>query len=57
MQTTQSFSNILRTETENKPGTAKVGAIFKAQNCERGDPSGFVKLQLIAKYEKKKGDF
>ena len=33
----------------NKPRTAKVGAISKAQNCERGDPSGFVKLQLVAK--------
>ena len=41
----------------NKPRTAKVGAISKAQNCERGDPSGFVKLQLVATYEKKlKGD-
>ena len=41
----------------NKPGTAKVGAIFKAQNCERGDPLGFVKLQLVAKNDKKlKGD-
>ena len=37
----------------NEPRTAKVGAISKAQNCERGDPSGFVKLQLVAKYEKK----
>ena len=35
----------------NKPRTAKVGAIPKAQNCKRGDPSGFVKLQLVAKYE------
>ena len=37
----------------NKPGTAKVGAISKGQNCKRGDPLGFVKLQLVAKYEKK----
>ena len=37
----------------NKPRTAKVGAISKAQNCKKGDPSGFVKLQLVAKYEKK----
>ena len=41
----------------NKPGTAKVGAVSKAQNCKKGDPLGFVKLQLVAKYEKKlKGD-
>ena len=26
----------------NKPRTAKVGVISKAQNCKRGDPSGFV---------------
>ena len=39
----------------NKPGTAKVGAISKAQNCKRRDPLGFVKLQLVAKYEKIKG--
>ena len=37
----------------NKPRAAKVGAISKAQNCKRGDPLGFVKLQLVAKYEKK----
>ena len=36
----------------NKPRTAKVGAISKAQNCKRGDSLGFVKLQLVAKYEK-----
>ena len=37
----------------NKPGTAKVvGAISKAQNCKKGDPSGFVKFLLVAKYEK-----
>ena len=35
------------------PGTAKVGAISKAQNCKRGDPLGFVKVQLLEKYEKK----
>ena len=41
----------------NKPGTAKVGATSKAQNCKRGDHLGFVKFQLVAKYEKKtKGD-
>ena len=38
---------------KNKPVTAKVGAIPKAQNCKRGDPLGFVKLQLVAKHEKK----
>ena len=32
---------------------AKVGAISKAQKCKKGDPSGFVKLQLVAKFEKK----
>ena len=37
----------------NKPRTAKVGAISKAQNYKRGDSLGFVKLQLVAKYEKK----
>ena len=36
----------------NKPRTAKVGAISKAQNL-KGDPSGFVKLQLVAKNLKK----
>ena len=36
----------------NKTRTSKVGAISKAQNCKRG-PSGFVKLQLVSKYEKK----
>ena len=36
----------------NKPRTAKVGAIFKAQNYKSGDSLGFVKLQLVAKYEK-----
>ena len=39
----------------NKPGTAKVGAIYKAQNCKRGDHLGFVELQLVAKYEKNEG--
>ena len=39
----------------NKPRTAKVGAISKAENCKRGDPLGFVELQLVAKYEKLKG--
>ena len=37
----------------NKPGTAKAGAISKAQNCKRGDFLGFVKLQFVAKYGKK----
>ena len=42
---------------KNKPGTAKVGAISKAQNCKSGDPLGFLKLQLVEKYENKlKGD-
>ena len=40
----------------NKPGTAEVGAISKAQNCKRGDALGFVKLQSVAKYKKIKGD-
>ena len=35
-------------ESSNKPRTAKVGAISKAQNL-KGGPSGFVKLQLVAK--------
>ena len=39
----------------NKPGTAKIGAISRAQNCEKGDPLGFVKLQLVAKFQKTKG--
>ena len=34
------------------PETAKVGAISKAQNCKRGDPLGFLKLQLVAKFQK-----
>ena len=44
-------------------GTAKVGAISEAQiaqsfqNCKKGDPLGSLKLQLVAKYEKKmRGD-
>ena len=37
---------------QNKPRMAKVGATYKAQNCKRGDPSSFVKLQLVARYEK-----
>ena len=50
---TFSYSLIDQVEEKhsNKPGTAKVGAISKAQNCKRGDPLGFVKLQLVAKYE------
>ena len=37
----------------NKSGTAKVGAISKAQNYKGGGGAlGFVKLQLVAKYEK-----
>ena len=31
----------------NKPGTAEVSAITKAQNCKRVDPLGFVKRQLV----------
>ena len=38
---------------QKQAGNGQVGAIFKAQNCKRGDLSGFVKLQLVAKYEKK----
>ena len=37
----------------NKPGTAKVGATSRAQNCKRGgDPLVFVKLQSVAKFLK-----
>ena len=39
----------------NEPGTAKVGAVSKVQNCNRGDPLGFLKLQLVAQYEKNEG--
>ena len=39
----------------NKPGTAKVRGISKARNCKRWDPLGFVKLQLVAKYQKNEG--
>ena len=35
---------------KNKPGTAKVGAISKAQNCKRGDPLGFFNIHCVAKY-------
>ena len=44
----------------NKPGTAKVGIISKArkaqrfENCKMGDPLDFLKLQFVAKYEKKR---
>ena len=49
------FSLNRKAPTKNKPGAAKVGAISKAQNCKRA--LGFVKLQLVAKYEKTfKGD-
>ena len=37
----------------NKPGTAKIGAISEAQNCKKRGPLGFVKLQLVAKFQKK----
>ena len=40
-------------KTNNKPRTAKVGAISKAQNCERGDPLGFFHIHCVAKYRKK----
>ena len=40
---------------ENKPRTGKVGSRSKAQKCKRGDSSGFVKLQLVAKHEKIEG--
>ena len=43
---------VFKPSKTNKPRTAKVGAISKAQNCKRGDSLGFVKLQLVAKYEK-----
>ena len=39
----------------NKPGTAKVRGISKARNCKRWDPLSFVKLQLVAKYQKNEG--
>ena len=51
-QTEQKFRRIRVCLIENKSRTAKVGAISKAQKCKRGDPSGFVKLQLVAKHEK-----
>ena len=38
----------LTNKSKNKPGTSNVGAISKAQNCKRGDPLGFLKLQLVA---------
>ena len=44
---------------QNKPGTAKAGAISKAQNarsfqnCKKGDPLGFLKLQFVGKNQKK----
>ena len=38
---------------KNKPRKAKVGAISKAQNCKRGDPSGFVKLSWLQNMKKK----
>ena len=43
------FEKLNRLTSLNKPGTAKVGAISKAQICKRGDPLGFVKLQLVVK--------
>ena len=46
------YRKSLSPQVLNKPRTAKVGAISKAQNCKRGDSLGFVKLQLVAKYEK-----
>ena len=49
----QTSSLKTRNAPKNKPGTAKVGAVSKAQNCKKGEPLGFVKLQLVAKYEKK----
>ena len=41
----------------NKPGTAKVDAKGSESTkfCRRGDPSGFSKLQFVAKYEKNEG--
>ena len=42
----------------SKTGTSKVGAISKAQkaqsfqNCKREDPSGFLKIQFVTKYQK-----
>ena len=46
---------------ENKTGTSKVGAISKAQkaqsfqNCRRGDSSGFLEIQFVAKYQENEG--
>ena len=45
--------NFIDAQSTKKPGTAKIGAISKAQTCKRGDPLGFVKLHLVAKYEKR----
>ena len=45
--------------TKNKAGTCEVRAISKAQkaqsvqNCKRGDSLGFLKIQFVAKYQKK----
>ena len=44
--------------SRKKPETAKVGAMSKAQKAqsfkvEKGDSLGFLKLQFVAKYEKK----
>ena len=39
-----------------KTGTSEVGAISKAQkaqNCKKGDTLGFLKVQFVAKYQKK----
>ena len=50
------FNTKCEKRSSNKPGTAKVGAISKGQNCKK-DPLSFVRLQLVAKYEKNlKGD-
>ena len=49
--TRKQFQEVYTIST-NKPGTAKVGALSKAQSCKKGDALGFVKLQLVAKYEK-----
>ena len=46
-------------QNTNKPGTTKVGAISKAQkaqqflNCKKWDLLGTLKIQYVAKYEKK----
>ena len=45
------FSHIRYGRKINKPGTARIGAISKLK-IVKGDPLGFLKLQLVEKHEK-----